>query len=65
MFWDHPKLSNLGWNRTVQSLHLPTLTKNGERIYCSPDQVGINKAMANMFTNIPKALSSSTDFLHC
>jgi hypothetical protein len=49
----------------AESLHLPTLTENGVWCYCSPDGEGINEAMANMFTNITKALSQSTDFLHC
>jgi hypothetical protein len=31
------KLANLGWDRTAESLHLPTLTKNGEWVYCCPD----------------------------
>ena len=61
---DQAKLANLGWDCTAKTIHLPTLTKNGELIYCSPDRAGINKAMANMFTNIPEALSFSTDFLH-
>ena len=39
--------------------------ENGEWNYCSADQSTINKVMANMFANIPKALSISTDFLHC
>ena len=59
------KLANLGWDRTAKTIHLPMLTENGEWIYCSPDRAGINERMTNMFANIPKALSSSTDFLHC
>ena len=47
-----------------KTIHLPTLTESGEWLYCSPDRAGINEAMANMFANIPEALSSSTDFLH-
>ncbi|KAL3803843.1 hypothetical protein HJC23_004005 [Cyclotella cryptica] len=58
------KLANLGWDRIAESLHLPTLTENGEWLYCSPDRAGINEAMANMFANIPEAISQSTDFLH-
>ena len=34
-------------------------------IYCNLDWSSINKSMENMFANIPKALSSSTDILHC
>jgi hypothetical protein len=58
------KLANLGWDSTANTIHLPTLTENGKWIYCSPDRAGINEAMANIFTNIPKAHSSSNDFLH-
>jgi hypothetical protein len=61
---DQAKLANLGWDQIAKSLHLPTLTENDEWIYCSPDRAGINEVMANMFTNIPEALSYSTDFLH-
>jgi hypothetical protein len=61
---DRTKLANLGWDHTTNTIHLPTLTENGKWIYCSPDRAGINKAMANMFANIPEAQSSSTDFLH-
>ena len=61
---DRPKLANLGWDCTAKTIHLPTLTESGEWLYCSPDRAGINEAMANMFANIPEALSSSTDFLH-
>jgi hypothetical protein len=57
------KLANLSWERTAKSFHLPTLTENGKWLYCSPDRAGINEAMANMFANIPEALSQSTDFL--
>jgi hypothetical protein len=39
---DHAKLANLGWDHTAKSLHLPTLTKNGEWIYHCTDQAGIN-----------------------
>jgi hypothetical protein len=45
-------------------IHLPTLTENGKWIYCSSDRAGINESMTYMFANIPKALSSSTDFFH-
>jgi len=62
---DRAKLANLGWDRTAETIHLPTLTDNSEWIYCSPDWSGINESMANMFTNIPETLSSSTNFLHC
>ncbi len=31
------RLVHLGWDRTAQTLHLPTLTKNGEWIYSQPD----------------------------
>jgi hypothetical protein len=61
---DCTKLTNLGWDRADNTIHLPTLTENGKWLYCSPDRAGINEAMANMFANIPKALSSSTDFPH-
>jgi hypothetical protein len=61
---DGAKLANLGWDRTSESLHLPTLTENGEWVYCCPDRAGINEAMANMFANIPEAIAQSTDFLH-
>ena len=61
---DRAKLANLGWDRIAESVHLPTLTENGEWLYCNPDRAGINEAMANMFANIPEALSQSTDFLH-
>jgi hypothetical protein len=61
---DRAKLANLGWDCTAKTIHLPTLTESGEWLYCSPDRAGINEAMANMFANIPEALSSSTDFLH-
>jgi hypothetical protein len=57
-------LTNLGWDRMDESLHLPALTENGEWIYRSTDRAGINEAMVNMFANIPKALAHSTDFLH-
>ena len=30
-------LTNLGWDRTAESLHLPLLTENGEWIYRSTD----------------------------
>jgi hypothetical protein len=52
---DRAKLANLGWDRASNTIHLPTLTENGE---------WLNEAMANMFANIPEALASSTDFLH-
>ena len=38
--------------------------ENGEWLYSSMDPSTINEAMANMFVNIPEALSSSTIFLH-
>jgi hypothetical protein len=57
-------LTNLGWDRMAESLHLPALTENGEWIYSCTDQAGINEAMVNMFTNIPEAITHSTDFLH-
>ena len=47
-------LTNLGWDRTTKSLHLPSFTKNGEWIYRNTDRAGINEAMVNMFTNIPR-----------
>ena len=31
------KLANLGWDRTAESLHLPTLTENGKWIYRCTD----------------------------
>ena len=61
---DRARLAHLGWDRTAQSLHLPTFTENGEWIYNQPDRAGINENMANMFNNIPETLLSSTDFLH-
>jgi hypothetical protein len=61
---NHAKLANLGWDRNAKTIQLPTPTENGEWLYCSQDQAGINEAMANMFANIPKTLSLSTDFLH-
>jgi hypothetical protein len=61
---DRAKLANLGWDRASNTIHLPTLTENGEWLYRSPDRASINEAMANMFANIPEALASSTDFLH-
>ena len=57
-------LANLGWNRTAESLHLPSFTENGDWIYRNTDRAGINEAMVNMFTNIPETLAQSTDFLH-
>ena len=62
---NHAKLTNLSWDHTTKMIHLPTLNKNGEWIYHSPDWAGIIESMTNMFTNIPEALSSSTNFLHC
>ena len=61
---DRARLANLGWDRTAESLHIPTLTENGDWIYRNADRSTINEAMANMFANIPEAISSSTDFLH-
>ena len=61
---DRAKLANLGWDRSAKSLHLPTLTENGEWIYRNTDRASINEAMANMFANIPETLATSTDFLH-
>jgi hypothetical protein len=40
------------------------LTENGEWIYHCINQAGINKAMINMFANIPAAIAHSTNFLH-
>ena len=57
-------LAHLGWDRTAQSLHLPTFTKTGEWIYNQPNQACINENMANMFKNIPETLLGSTNFLH-
>jgi hypothetical protein len=54
---DCAKLTNLSWDCTTIMIHLPRLTENGEWIYCSPDQAGINESMDNMFINIPEALS--------
>jgi hypothetical protein len=62
---DRAKLTNVGWDHTAESLHLSVLTENGKWIYRSPDRASINKPMANMFANIPKALTQSTDSLHC
>ena len=61
---NHARLANLGWDRTAESLHIPTLTENGDWIYRNADRSTINKAMANMFANIPEAILSSTNFLH-
>ena len=61
---DRAKLANLGWDRTAETLQLPTLTENEEWIYYSCNHASINKSMANMFANIPKTLTSSTYFLH-
>jgi hypothetical protein len=61
---DCSKLANLCWDRMAKSLHLPVLTKNGEWIYHCTDRAGINKAMVNIFANIPKAIAHSTNFLH-
>ena len=58
---DGAKLANLGWDCTANTIHLTTLTKNGEWIYC----ICHHEAMSNMFAIIPEALSSSTDFFHC
>jgi hypothetical protein len=60
----HATLANLGWDRTAESLHLPTLTENGEWIYCCTDRAGINEAMVSMFANIPEAIAHSINFLH-
>ena len=57
------KLANLGWDHTVESLHLPAITESGKWIYGNMVRSSINKSMVNMFT-ILKALSSLTDFLH-
>ena len=61
---DRARLAHLGWDRTAQTLHLPTLTENGEWIYNQPDRASINENMTNMFNNIPETLLGSTDFLH-
>jgi hypothetical protein len=61
---DRAKLTNVGWDCTAASFHLPALTENGEWIYRCPDRTSIKTAMANMFANIPDALAKSTDFLH-
>ena len=31
---DHAKLANLGWDCTAKTIDLPTLSENGEWIYC-------------------------------